>query len=148
MHSSLTDCTAFRKSMQIRAALRRSQALHTSCCLSTSGIQRRTSYRGREAHVLFCLHLETRRVSVAGITRHPTEEWMAQMARNAIDETSGRPRQHRDVIRPRHARTSTVKKSTPATTVICAAMKSLHVVVSLRFGAGRIPCRRRMLPTV
>ena len=27
-------------------------------------------------YVLFFLHLETRRVSLAGITRHPTEEWM------------------------------------------------------------------------
>ena len=32
-------------------------------------------------YVLFFLHLETRRVSLAGITRHPTEEWMVQMAR-------------------------------------------------------------------
>ena len=36
-------------------------------------------------YVLFFLHPETRRVSLAGITRHPTEEWMAQMGRNAID---------------------------------------------------------------
>jgi transposase InsO family protein len=49
-------------------------------------------------YVLFFSHLETRRVSVAGITRHPTEEWMAQMARNAIDEASGRLRQHRYVL--------------------------------------------------
>ena len=30
-------------------------------------------------YVLFFLQLETRRVSLAGITRHPTEEWMTQM---------------------------------------------------------------------
>jgi hypothetical protein len=29
-------------------------------------------------YVLFFLHLETRRVSLAGITRHPTEESMSQ----------------------------------------------------------------------
>src|SRR5229473_7725882 len=40
-------------------------------------------------YVLFFLHLQTRRVTLAGITRHPTEEWMTQMARNAIDEESG-----------------------------------------------------------
>jgi transposase InsO family protein len=52
-------------------------------------------------YVLFFLHLETRRVSLAGITRHPTEEWMVQMARNAIDEESGRLRQHRYVLHDR-----------------------------------------------
>jgi putative transposase len=52
-------------------------------------------------YVLFFLHLETRRVSLAGITRHPTEEWMTQMGRNAIDETSGYLRQHRYVIHDR-----------------------------------------------
>jgi hypothetical protein len=40
-------------------------------------------------YVLFFLHLESRRVSLAGITRHPTEEWMQQIARNATDESSG-----------------------------------------------------------
>jgi putative transposase len=34
-------------------------------------------------YVLFFLHLESRRVSVAGITRHPDEEWMQQIARSA-----------------------------------------------------------------
>jgi putative transposase len=34
-------------------------------------------------YVLFFLHLESRRVGVAGITRHPDQEWMEQMARNA-----------------------------------------------------------------
>ena len=32
-------------------------------------------------YVLFFLHLETRRVSLAGITRHPPENWMEQTAR-------------------------------------------------------------------
>src|SRR5262245_30058629 len=40
-------------------------------------------------YVLFFLHLETRRVTLAGITRHPTETWMTQMARNAVDESAG-----------------------------------------------------------
>jgi hypothetical protein len=38
---------------------------------------------------LFFLHLETRRVTLAGVTRHPTEAWVTQMAGNAIDQTSG-----------------------------------------------------------
>jgi len=40
-------------------------------------------------YVLFFLHLDTRRITLAGITRHPTEAWMAQMARNAVDEPAG-----------------------------------------------------------
>ena len=40
-------------------------------------------------YILFFLHLETRRVTLAGITQHPTETWLTQMARNAVDETAG-----------------------------------------------------------
>jgi putative transposase len=40
-------------------------------------------------YVLFFIHLESRRVSLAGLTRHPNAEWMLQMARNATDESSG-----------------------------------------------------------
>jgi hypothetical protein len=40
-------------------------------------------------YVLFFIHLESRRVSLAGITRHPDEPWMQQMARNATDEGWG-----------------------------------------------------------
>lgn len=40
-------------------------------------------------YVLFFLHLETRRVTLAGITQHPTEEWMVQMARRAVDPIDG-----------------------------------------------------------
>jgi len=52
-------------------------------------------------YVLFFLHLETRRVTLAGVTRHPTEEWMTQMARKAVDETSGCLRQLRYVLHDR-----------------------------------------------
>jgi hypothetical protein len=52
-------------------------------------------------YVLFFLHLETRRVSLAGITRHPTEEWMTQMARNGVDEESGYLRHHRYALHDR-----------------------------------------------
>jgi transposase InsO family protein len=40
-------------------------------------------------YVLFVIHLETRRVTLAGITRHPTEEWMQQIARNLTDAETG-----------------------------------------------------------
>jgi hypothetical protein len=49
-------------------------------------------------YVLFFLHLESRRVSVAGITRHPDEEWMQQIARNASQESWGQLHRCRYVL--------------------------------------------------
>ncbi|HEV2199263.1 MAG TPA: helix-turn-helix domain-containing protein, partial [Bryobacteraceae bacterium] len=40
-------------------------------------------------YVLFFLHLETRRVHIAGITRHPDQQWMEQIGRSATQETWG-----------------------------------------------------------
>jgi hypothetical protein len=40
-------------------------------------------------YVLFFIHLETRRVTLVGITRHPDAEWMQQMVRNASLEDTG-----------------------------------------------------------
>jgi putative transposase len=37
-------------------------------------------------YVLFFIHLESRRVDIAGITIHPNEQWMKQMARNVTME--------------------------------------------------------------
>lgn len=48
------------------------------------------SWRGLVTYyVLFFIHLESRRVTVAGITRHPDQEWMEQIARGATQETWG-----------------------------------------------------------
>ena len=52
-------------------------------------------------YVLFFIHLESRRVSLAGLTKHPTSEWMLQMARNATDESSGFLRGQRYVLHDR-----------------------------------------------
>jgi hypothetical protein len=40
-------------------------------------------------YVLFFIHLETRRVNIAGITIHPDERWMQQIARNVTMEEWG-----------------------------------------------------------
>jgi hypothetical protein len=40
-------------------------------------------------YVLFFIHLESRRVDIAGITVHPDEPWMKQIARNATLEDCG-----------------------------------------------------------
>ena len=52
-------------------------------------------------YVLFFIHLESRRVSLAGITRHPDELWMQQIARNATDEGWGYLDQRRYVLHDR-----------------------------------------------
>jgi hypothetical protein len=39
--------------------------------------------------MLFFIHLESWRVCLAGVTRHPDQEWMEQMARNVTMEDSG-----------------------------------------------------------
>jgi len=42
--------------------------------------------RGLRTHyILFLIQLETRRVTLAGMTQHPVEEWMLQMARDLTD---------------------------------------------------------------
>ena len=40
-------------------------------------------------YVLFFIHLESRKVDIAGITIHPNERWMQQMARNVTMEGAG-----------------------------------------------------------
>jgi putative transposase len=52
-------------------------------------------------YVLFFLHLESRRVSVAGITRHPDQEWMEQIARSTTQETWGNLHPRRYVLHDR-----------------------------------------------
>jgi putative transposase len=40
-------------------------------------------------YVLFFIHLESRRVDIAGVTVHPNERWMKQIARNVTMEGCG-----------------------------------------------------------
>jgi putative transposase len=40
-------------------------------------------------YVLLFLHLESRRICLAGVTRHPDQDWMEQMARNVTMEETG-----------------------------------------------------------
>ena len=40
-------------------------------------------------YVLFFLHLESRRICLAGLTQHPDQEWMEQMAHNVTMEGTG-----------------------------------------------------------
>ena len=52
-------------------------------------------------YVLFFIHLESRRVDIAGITVHPDEPWMTQIARNATMEGCGALRDCRYLLHDR-----------------------------------------------
>ena len=52
-------------------------------------------------YVLFFIHLESRKVDIAGITVHPDERWMQQMARNVTMEGCGILRDCRTLLHDR-----------------------------------------------
>src|SRR3981081_2266300 len=52
-------------------------------------------------YVLFFIHLESRRVDIAGITVHPDERWMQQIARNVTMEGCGALRDCRYLVHDR-----------------------------------------------
>jgi putative transposase len=55
-------------------------------------------------YVLFFIHLESRRVDIAGITIHPDEPWMKQIARNVTMEGWGAPRDCRYLLHDRDSK--------------------------------------------
>jgi putative transposase len=65
-------------------------------------------------YVLFFIHLESRRVSVAGITKHPNEEWMEQIARSATQEAWGHLHPCRYVLHDRDTKFCAAFRSTLA----------------------------------
>ena len=63
-------------------------------------------------HVLFFIHLESRRVSLAGITQRPDQAWMQQMARNATGEEWGLLDQRRCALHDRDTKFCSVFRET------------------------------------
>src|SRR5712675_176859 len=57
-------------------------------------------------YALFFIHLESRRVDIAGITVHPDEAWMKQIARNATMEDCGALRDCRYLLHDRDTKFS------------------------------------------
>ena len=55
-------------------------------------------------YVLFFIHLGSRRVTIGGIIKHPTEEWILQIGRNATDANAGRLKQCRYVLHDRDSK--------------------------------------------
>jgi hypothetical protein len=61
-------------------------------------------------YVLFFIHLESRRVDIAGITVHPDEPWMKQIARNVTMEGSGALRDCRYLLHDRDTKFTVVPR--------------------------------------
>ena len=57
-------------------------------------------------YVLFFIHLDTRKVSIAGITEHPDAAWMEQMGRNVTWEGWGFLQDRRYLLHDRDAKFS------------------------------------------
>jgi hypothetical protein len=65
-------------------------------------------------YISFFIHLESRRVSLAGITRHPDQAWMQQMARNATGEAWGFLDQRRYALHDRDTKFCSLFRATLA----------------------------------
>src|SRR6187455_3207929 len=63
-------------------------------------------------YVLFFIHLDTRKVSIAGITEHPDSAWMEQMGRNATVEGWGFLQDRRYLLHDRDAKFSDCFRNT------------------------------------
>jgi putative transposase len=57
-------------------------------------------------YVLFFIHLESRRVDIAGLTVHPNEQWMQQIARNVTMDGCGALRDCRYLLPDRDTKYS------------------------------------------
>jgi hypothetical protein len=55
-------------------------------------------------YILFFIQLESRRIDIAGITVHPNEQWMQQVARNATMEGCGALRDCQYLLHDRDAK--------------------------------------------
>ena len=91
-------------------------------------------------YVLFVIHLESRRVTLAGITKHPTEDWMLQMGRNATDESSGFLKECRSVLHDRDTKFS----ASIGQTLTAAGVEPLKLSAS----QSKSECVRRTLGAI
>src|SRR5215831_15690733 len=140
---------SLRERIQIRAARRELQPLHTSCGqalaefsaeLGIAVVEHIAMVEQIPRFVVHCVASHLRHPLLRGMTRDASQAHapglQMQEEQNVVRHQAS-PRQH-----------STVKKSVPASTSMCRRTNSFQVVVCPRLGAGAMSWRRRMLPTV
>src|SRR5882762_6898900 len=101
-------------------------------------------------YVLFFIHLESRRVAIAGITVHPNEPWMKQIARNVTMDGDGTLRDCRYLLLDRDTKFTRSFQSIVASgrikpLALPARSPNLNVHAERWAGAQRLcrpfPCR-------
>ena len=99
-------------------------------------------------YVLFFMKLGSRRVEIAGITRHPDEEWMQQVGRTATQESWGRLHGCRYLLHGRDTKfcssfRSTVRQSGVEPIMLPASTPNLNAFAEHWF----VPCVRNACPS-
>ena len=109
-------------------------------------------------YVLFFIHLGSRRVTIGGIIKHPTEEWILQIGRNATDANAGRLKQCRYVLHDRGSKfTESIRETLqwsgakplrlPRRVRISTRLRSVGRDLLKRMLRGANPIRRRLVET-
>jgi putative transposase len=101
---------------------------------------------GTQAYALAMIDQATRRISILGLTLHPTGEWTTQQARNLIMDLGDRAGRVRFMIRDRGSNFTTafdaVLAGAAVRTVLCSIQTPRMDAIAERWIGG---CRRELL---
>jgi hypothetical protein len=96
-------------------------------------------------YVLFFIQLETRRVTLAGLTMNPTEAWMEQIARNAVDPETGHLRDQRYVLHDRDTKfCSSFRSILESQGVKCLTLPARSPNLNASPNAGCVPSNKNV----
>ena len=101
-------------------------------------------------YVLFFIHLESRRICVSGITRHPDPEWMEQQARAVTLQEWGFLAKHKYRLQDRDAKFCTsfrqlIETDGRKTIVLPARSPNLHAYAERWVRSVKEECRSRLI---